>query len=121
MIKVTAIGRLTKDIVLLRTKKGKPIINFQIASRTLQGEVEFLNCAAFDVKAETIAKTCKKGTMLFISGVFSVTGNETVGKKPTVIVGECEFFVHRDDPNALETQDKIDLGISDAKAEDLPF
>ena len=75
MNNVTLIGRLTKDIELkFATISGKAIAKFTLAVnrdyKNQEGkyDADFINCLAFDKRAETIAKYVSKGQQLAIRG-----------------------------------------------------
>ena len=73
MNKVIMIGRLTKDVVL-NTTGAKPVGKFTIAvnrdfkNKDGKYDADFINCVAFDKRAEVIAKHFSKGSQIALTG-----------------------------------------------------
>ena len=74
MNNVTLIGRLTADPEIKRTQSGTAMVRFSIAvdrAYTKQGEekqADFINCVAWDKKAEFICKYFSKGQRIALTG-----------------------------------------------------
>ena len=74
MNNVNLIGRLTADPELKRTQSGTAMVRFSIAvdrAYTKQGEekqTDFINCIAWDKKAEFICKYFSKGQKIALTG-----------------------------------------------------
>ena len=74
MNRVTLIGRLTKDMEVRTSESGNTIGVFTIAvnrpykKEDGQSESDFINCIAFNKKAETMEKYCKKGSQIGLEG-----------------------------------------------------
>ena len=74
MNNVNLIGRLTADPELKRTQSGTAMVRFSIAvdrAYTKQGEekqADFINCVAWDKKAEFICKYFSKGQKIALTG-----------------------------------------------------
>ena len=74
---VTLIGRVTKDIEVKQTKSGKAVISFALAvDKDFKNEdgtrdADFIDCVAFEKRAEAIAKYVHKGDRLGINGRIS--------------------------------------------------
>ena len=74
MNKAQILGRLTKDAELRTTTSGKQRASFTIAvsrnytNQNGEKETDYINCIAFDKKAEIIAKYTHKGTQILIDG-----------------------------------------------------
>lgn len=69
--KVILGGRLTKDIDLGKTQSGKSIVSFTIAVDRKSGEgkaTDFINCVAWDKRAELIAEYFHKGSQICVVG-----------------------------------------------------
>lgn len=73
---VNLIGRLTATPELKATKTGKAYVQCTIAVQTSKDETLFVDGAAFDKTAETMAKYLHKGSLIGVSG-------RLVGKKWT--------------------------------------
>ena len=73
MNKVVMIGRLTKDVAL-NTTGVKPVGKFTIAvnrdfkNKDGKYDADFINCVAFDKRAEVIAKHFNKGSQIALTG-----------------------------------------------------
>ena len=80
MNQVLLIGRLTKDPELKYTKDGKGYCNFTLAvSREFKkDETDFINCVAWDKRAEAIANYVKKGNKLGIIGRLQIDKNNDI-------------------------------------------
>lgn len=101
MNRVNLIGRVTHDIELKNTPSGKNYIQFSIAcdnGKDENGErrpADFINCVAWNNKAETIYKYVKKGNRFYVGGKFKTDKYEGDGKtiyKSYVLVEEFEFI-----------------------------
>mgnify|MGYP002765862444 FL=1 len=73
MNKVIMIGRLTKEVAL-NTTGAKPVGKFTIAvnrdfkNKDGKYDADFINCVAFDKRAEVIAKHFSKGSQIALTG-----------------------------------------------------
>ena len=88
---VVIIGRLTKDVELRRTGTGKAVASFTLAVnkdyRNEQGgyDADFIECVAFEQKAETISKYVHKGDKFAVLGQLATRSYENKeGKKVKV-------------------------------------
>ena len=69
--KVVLMGRLTRDPELKETPTGHKVCNFDLAVDRGYGDdkkTDFFPCIAWRGTAETIAKHCKKGNQILVSG-----------------------------------------------------
>lgn len=69
--KVVLMGRLTADPTLKETPTGNKLVTFDLAVDRGYGEnrdTDFFPCRAWSGAAETIAKHCRKGKELLVSG-----------------------------------------------------
>ena len=74
--RITVAGRLTRDPELRYTPSGKAVCKFSVAHsrrwRNAQGEQQeaatFLDCAAWDKLAESIAERLRKGRPVIVEG-----------------------------------------------------
>ena len=88
---VVLIGRMTKDVELRRTNSGKAVASFTLAVnkdfKNEQGnyDADFIDCVAFEQKAETIANYVHKGDRFSVLGQLATRSYETKdGKKVKV-------------------------------------
>lgn len=72
--KVMLMGRLTKTPEIKTAKTGKNYTSFTLAidSKKKDAPAIFVNCNAFEKRAETICKYFGKGNMIFVEGYVSV-------------------------------------------------
>lgn len=112
--KVVLIGNLTKDVELKTTPSGISVCRFDLAvSRPANQDGErvtdFFDCTAWRGTAEAIAKYCKKGHKLAVTGsVQTRTYEDNNGVKRKVfdiIVQDVEFLT----PKAESSQSKPTL------------
>lgn len=68
--RIDIMGRLTSDPVLRRTNSGKPVTSFTLAVDRdfTQGEVDFIDCVAWNNTAEFVNNYFAKGRMAVVSG-----------------------------------------------------
>ena len=87
---VVIIGRMTKDVELRRTNSGKAVASFTLAVnkdfKNEQGnyDADFIDCVAFEQKAETISKYVHKGDRFSVLGQLATRSYERDGKKVKV-------------------------------------
>ena len=99
MNKTILIGRLTKDVELRRTGSGKAVASFTLAVnkdyKNEQGgyDADFIDCVAFEQRAETISKYVHKGDRFGVVGQLATRSYETKeGKKVKVTEVKVEKF-----------------------------
>lgn len=101
MNKFFAIGNLTRDPELSETNSGIAVCRFSVAvNRRRMGDGEqqtdFFNVTAWRGLAETVARYCKKGNKVAVSGAIQIRQYEDRdGQKRTsvdVIADEVEFL-----------------------------
>ena len=88
---VVLIGRMTKDVELRRTNSGKAVASFTLAVnkdfKNEQGnyDADFIDCVAFEHKAEAISKYIHKGDRFAVLGQLATRSYENKdGKKVKV-------------------------------------
>ena len=96
MNNITLLGRLTKDPELKYSQSGKAFTKFSIAvTREFnRDEADFINCIAWDKRAETICEYLRKGRRIALQGRLSVRSYEKDGETKwitEVIVDKFEF------------------------------
>lgn len=80
-------GRLTKDPELRTTPNGKSVASFTIAVDHGYGEkksANFINCIAWENRAEFVGKYFQKGSMIAVEGEITTRQYEKDGQKRTV-------------------------------------
>ena len=125
MNKTILIGRVTKDIELKATASGKSVATFTLAVnrdyKNADGnyDADFINCVAYEQRAETISKYVKKGDKFCVTGRISTrTYDKQDGSKAyvtEVIVDGFEFVESKKD-KPEETSH-----LEPVEAEDIPF
>lgn len=105
MNKVFLIGNLTRDPELTETANGVSVCHFTIAVKrnytTCDGEREtdFFNCTAWRGVADSVARFCKKGSKVAVSGSIQIRNYEdNNGQKKTavdIIAHDVEFLTPR--------------------------
>ena len=103
---VTLIGRLTKDPELKYSQSGKAFCNFTVAvtREFKRDEADFINCVAWDKRAEAIAEYLRKGRRIAVQGRLNVSNYEKNGEtvwRTDVIVDKFDFI---DSANSSGTQ-----------------
>ncbi len=102
---VSLLGRLTRDPEVQYTGTGKAYLRFSIAVQrdNNREEVDFINCVAWEKRAETIGQYFKKGSRILVTGKLSVSNYETKeGEKRTstdVVLNSFEFIDSKSDSN----------------------
>lgn len=125
MNKVILIGRVTKEIELKSTNSGKYAATFTLAVnrdyKNADGnyDADFINCVAYEQRAETISKYVHKGDKFGVIGKLNTrTFDRQDGSKAyitEVMVDGFEF---------LESKKEKSVDIDDfepTNIEDLPF
>ena len=128
MNKYMCIGRITRDIDLTTTNNGISVAKFNVAVdrkfRNEEGEkiTDFFNVVVWRTLAENIAKYCKKGSKVFLSGELQNSSWEaedgTRRYKTELVANECEFLDGKQDSSEAVKTDAESEIIDD---DDLPF
>ena len=130
MNRVSLIGRVTKDITVRRTQTGKAVIGFTIAVnkpfKNADGEYEadFINCVAFERRAEIISQYVKKGDRFCVMGRLSTRNYEKDGHKvyvTEVFVEDFEFLEGKKTSDPLDNLCGFDVYTEVEDDGDLPF
>lgn len=66
-------GRISRDLELKTTNSGMSVMSFPVAvdrdyAKEGQDKTDFINCVAFDKKAEFINRNFSKGSLIVVSG-----------------------------------------------------
>lgn len=98
MNKVILVGRTTKDIELVNTTSGKTMTTFSLAVNRSGGQdgADFINCQAWEKRAELLNEYVPKGTKIGIVGHLNTytweTKDGTTMYGWNVVVDELEFL-----------------------------
>lgn len=124
---VTLIGRNTRDLELKQSKSGKGIVSFTLAvNKDFKNEdgtydADFIDCVAFDKRAEAIAKYVHKGDRLAINGKISTRTytkkDGSTAKAVEIIVDGFEFLESKKEKTAANEPKWEDV----TDADTLPF
>jgi len=71
MQRFTIIGRIGNDLQIKITESNKKVLEFSIVENEKIGNNEittWLNCVAWEKKAETLSQYCKKGDKIYLEG-----------------------------------------------------
>ena len=94
----TGIGRIVNNLELRSTNNGNSVCQFTIAINEGYGDKErtdFIDCVAWNKRAESICKYCDKGVKVAIEGKLQTDTYEKEGKKiktTKVLVNEIQFI-----------------------------
>ena len=132
---VTLVGRLTADPNLKYSQSGKAFCKFSVAVQREYNreEADFINCIAWDKRAEAIAEYLRKGRRLAIQGRLSVRNYEQDGETKwltEVIVDKFEFIDSSSNNDSEEKKEfkknqndfnKKIYSVDNAPEDDFPF
>lgn len=130
---VGLMGRLTKDPELKQTSSGKTYSRFSIAVKKdfVKDGVDFINCVAWDKRAEFIANYFKKGQKILIQGRINTGTYEVNGEKRTsfdIVVDKADFIesmTNGGSTNSTRNDDTMDyettMDEDSDDGEDFPF
>lgn len=129
MNKIFLIGNLTRDPELSETQSGIAVCRFAIAvnrRRTSEGEpqTDFFNVTAWRGLAESVARHCKKGNKVAVTGSVQIRtyeGNDGVKRTSVDVVAEdVEFLTPKPQESAEEPKKPV-LEPLDDDYPDIPF
>ena len=102
MNKVFLIGNLTRDPELSETNSGVSVCHFGLAvnrgysSQDAERQVDFFNVTAWRGTADSVARFCKKGSKVAVTGSIQIRNYEdNAGQKRTfvdIIADDVEFL-----------------------------
>lgn len=99
MNNVNLIGRLTNDIEIRHTNNGKAVCSFCLAVKGVQETSYFIDCIAWETRAENIAKYFHKGDKIGVAGMITTrtwTDSEGKSRKTTeVLINSFDFCTDR--------------------------
>lgn len=119
---VSLSGRITKDLTLSYSTTGKAYLKFSIAvpKDNNRDEVDFINCTAWEKRAETIAQYFKKGSRILIQGKLTTSTYEKNGEKRNSVevnINSFEFI----DAKSTSSQSSNDIKSSYDDEKDVDF
>ena len=122
MNRVILKGNFTDEPRVRQTNSGKKVADFTLAvSRTKEG-TDFINCIAWEQRAEFVEKYCHKGAAFLIEGRIQTGSYEKDGKKVKtfdVVVDSIEFC-ERKKEEPRENPDEF-IPIPDGLEMEMPF
>lgn len=128
---VGLLGRLTRDPELKQTSSGKSYCRFSLAVKKefVKDGVDFINCVAWDKRAEFIANYFTKGQRILLQGRINVGSYEVNGEKRNsfdVVVDRAEFIESQSNSNVNIEKSPIDDYVAPVEddlddSEDFPF
>lgn len=128
MNKVILIGRVTKDIELKTTTTGKSVVSFTLAVnkdyKNANGgyDADFINCVAYEQRAETISRYVRKGDKFAVFGSITTRTYERQDGSTAYVteikVDGFEFLESKKSKATDEEPDFEDISLED---DDLPF
>ena len=113
MNSVVLIGRVTKAIELKKTASGKSVATFTLAVnrdyKNAEGnyDADFINCVAFEQRAETISRYVNKGDKFGVEGKINTRTYDKNGSKvyvTEVIVDGFEFLEGKKDKQSVDIE-----------------
>ena len=128
---VGLLGRLTRDPELKQTSSGKSYCRFSLAVKKefVKDGVDFINCVAWDKRAEFIANYFTKGQRILVQGRINVGSYEVNGEKRNsfdVVVDRAEFIESQSNSNVNIEKSPIDDYVAPVEddlddSDDFPF
>ncbi|WP_064616394.1 single-stranded DNA-binding protein [Streptobacillus moniliformis] len=124
---VSLLGRLTKDPEVQYTGTGKAYLRFSIAVQrdSNREEVDFINCVAWEKRAETIGQYFKKGERILVQGKIMTSTYEKNGEKrfnTDVLVSRIGFIERKTDDNQkINEKSKEVVNAEIIEEDDFPF
>lgn len=96
MNKVELMGRLTKDVNILKTKNDKEMATFTLAvpRKGQKDTTDFIDCVAFGELPSILSKYTSKGVRLIVTGAINISDyKEGNTKKSFSILVDDFYFV----------------------------
>lgn len=115
MNKVILIGNITRDPELSETNSGVAVCRFSIAvnrrraSADAEQQTDFFNVTAWRGLAETVARFCKKGNKIAVTGQIQIRayeGNDGVKRTSVdIIADDVEFLSQKQNDEARTAEE----------------
>lgn len=133
MNKVILMGRLTKDVEMRQTPSGINVARFSIAvnrrfAKEGQQQADFINCIAWRLTGEFIARYFRKGNMIAVAGSIQTRlwdGKDGKKQYATEVVVDEAYFTGEKTDNTYGQQGQNsnydEFADLDADPDDLPF
>ena len=124
---VSLLGRLTKDVELKQTSTGKTYCRFSLAVKKefAKDGADFINCIAWDKRAELLANYFSKGQRVLIQGRLSTSSYEVNQEKrylTDVVVEKLSFIETQTGSTSYSSSKSTDIDIpQDDNMEDDSF
>ncbi len=124
---VSLLGRLTKDVELKQTSTGKTYCRFSLAVKKefAKDGADFINCIAWDKRAELLANYFSKGQRVLIQGRLSTSSYEVNQEKrylTDVVVDKISFIESQSSATSYSSSKSTDIDIpQDDNMEDDSF
>ena len=121
MNSVILMGRLVRDVELKQTSTGKTYCRFSLAVKKefAKDGADFINCVAWDKRAEILANYLSKGQRILIQGRLNTSSYEANGEtrySTDVIVDKITFIENMTSGSSIESPK-----VEDETAEDDEF
>lgn len=122
-------GRLTRDPELRYTTSGKAVTSFTVAVDRpgVRDKTDFIDCVAWEKKAEFVSRNFRKGKRIEVSGVLTTRSYEKDGQKRKAVEVRCDQVFFGDSKNSGESSqaqapsDGDGFTEVDGDDDDLPF
>lgn len=124
---VSLLGRLTKNVELKQTSTGKTYCRFSLAVKKefAKDGADFINCIAWDKRAELLANYFSKGQRVLIQGRLSTSSYEVNQEKrylTDVVVDKISFIESQSGATSYSSSKSTDIDIpQDDNMEDDSF
>ena len=117
MNQIILIGRVTKDPELKYSQGGKAFCNFSlaVAREFNRDETDFINCVAWEKKAETIAQYFKKGQRIGIIGRIQIDKKDDTYYTKIIVEKRAYRVFSENETNATQNKKQTE------EDDDFPF
>lgn len=122
MNRAILIGRLTREPELAYTQNGKAYLRFSLAISNPYNkeETDFINCVAWEKKAELLSQYVSKGNRLCVEGSLKNSNYEKNGvnyRSDYVLVEKIEFLESNRESSPITNKETVAVSEDD----DFPF
>ena len=112
MNNINIIGRLTADVELKHTNNGKAVCSFCVAVKGVQDASYYIDCVAWEARAENISKYFHKGDKIGVAGMLttrSYQANDGSNRKVTEVLVNSFDFCSDKRENTQTTLEPVNL------------